>query len=138
MTEKLFTGTLNKNQNKSKNKSFDWSFRGLYRRLPSHEFQHILFLAQLSRRLVVELIVYTGIRCPSVVRPSVVRQHFQRTPVVFFADCPLCFWVSKNRFSHKAAHFIHRKLVSLDMKLENRLNMKDLDRLQDAFMVSQV
>ena len=31
--------------------------------------------------------------------------------------------------------FFCRKLVSLDMKLENRLNMKDLDRLQDAFMV---
>ena len=28
--------------------------------------------------------------------------------------------------------------MSLDMKLENRLNMKDLDRLQDAFMVSDI
>ena len=36
------------------------------------------------------------------------------------------------------AYFIHRKMVSLDMKLENRLNMKDLDRLQDAFMVSDI
>ena len=29
------------------------------------------FLAHLSRRLIGELIVYEGIRCPSVVRPSV-------------------------------------------------------------------
>ena len=36
-------------------------------------------LAHLSRRLIGELIVYTGIRRPSVVRPSVVRQHFQTT-----------------------------------------------------------
>ena len=39
----------------------------------------LLLLAHLSRRLTGELIVYTGIRRPSVVRPSVVRQHFQTT-----------------------------------------------------------
>ena len=39
-----------------------------------------ILLAHLSRRLTGELIVYTGIRRPSVVRPSsVVRQHFQTT-----------------------------------------------------------
>ena len=43
------------------------------------------FLAHLSRRLIGELLVYRGIRRPSVVRPSVrrpssvVRQHFQTT-----------------------------------------------------------
>ena len=37
-----------------------------------------LFLAHLSQRLIGELIVYTGIRRLSVVRPSV-RQHFQTT-----------------------------------------------------------
>ena len=34
----------------------------------------VVFLAHLSRRLTGELIVYRGIR-----RPSVVRQHFQTT-----------------------------------------------------------
>ena len=38
-----------------------------------------LLLAHLSRRLTGELIVYTGIRRPSVVRPSSVRQHFKTT-----------------------------------------------------------
>ena len=33
----------------------------------------LFFLAHLSRRLIGELIVYEGIRRPSVVRPSVVR-----------------------------------------------------------------
>ena len=42
-------------------------------------FELLPFLAHLSRRLTGELIVYTGIRRPSVVRPSVVRQHFQTT-----------------------------------------------------------
>ena len=37
-------------------------------------------LAHLSRRLIGELLVYRGIRRPSVRRPSVVRrQHFQTT-----------------------------------------------------------
>ena len=39
---------------------------------------HCSFLAHLSRRLTGELIVYRGIRRPSVRRPSV-RQHFQTT-----------------------------------------------------------
>ena len=42
---------------------------------------NVFFLAHLSRRLIGELIVYKGIRCPSVrpfVRPSVC-QHFQTT-----------------------------------------------------------
>ena len=42
-----------------------------------------LCLAHLSRRLIGELLVYKGIRRPSVVRPSSVRpsvrQHFQTT-----------------------------------------------------------
>ena len=37
------------------------------------------FLAHLSRRLTGELIVYRGIRRPSIRRPSSVRQHFQTT-----------------------------------------------------------
>ena len=37
------------------------------------------FLAHLSRRLIGELIVYTGIRPPSSVYPSVVHQDFQTT-----------------------------------------------------------
>ncbi|XP_052213945.1 WD repeat-containing protein 49-like isoform X3 [Dreissena polymorpha] len=36
---------------------------------------------------------------------------------------------------HPSKHSLFRgKVVNLDTKLENRLNMKDLDRLQDAFM----
>ena len=41
--------------------------------------QLIEFLAHLSQRLIGELIVYEGIRRPSLRRPSVVRQHFQTT-----------------------------------------------------------
>ena len=37
------------------------------------------FLAHMSRRLIGELIVYKGIRRPSVVRRPSVRQHFQTT-----------------------------------------------------------
>ena len=37
------------------------------------------FLAHLSRRLIGELIVYEGIRRPSVRCPFFVRQHFQMT-----------------------------------------------------------
>ena len=40
--------------------------------------QQCFLLAHLSRRLIGELLVYKGIRRPSV-RPSVVRQHFQTT-----------------------------------------------------------
>ena len=43
------------------------------------EFSICLFLAHLSLRLIGELIVYEGIRRPSVRRPSVVCQHFQTT-----------------------------------------------------------
>ena len=42
--------------------------------LPGSLFASVL--AHLSRRLIGELIVYTGIRRPSV-RPSSVHQHFQ-------------------------------------------------------------
>ena len=41
--------------------------------------EHLRFLAHLSRRLIGELIVYEGIRRPSVVRHPSVCQHFQTT-----------------------------------------------------------
>ena len=55
-----------------------------------------MFLAHLCRRLIGELIVYEGIRRPSVVRPSSVCQHFQTTS-------PLKPWGRFFSYSHIAS-----------------------------------
>ena len=46
------------------------------------------FLAHLSRRLIGELIVYqwSGVRRPSVVRPSVVRRRRPQCSKIFFSE----------------------------------------------------
>ena len=56
---------------------------GVYVPLRALFLVFIVFLAHLSQRLIGELIVYKGIRRPTVVRPSIrpssVCQHFQTT-----------------------------------------------------------
>ena len=51
----------------------------------------VMFLAHLSRRLIGELIVYKGIRRPSVVRPSVVRPSAFSNDISSEAEKPILF-----------------------------------------------
>ena len=62
---------------------------------------YFLFLAHLSRRLIGELLVYRGIR-----RPSVRRQHFQTTSSLkplgrFFSYFIYSIYTVSNRYTGK-------------------------------------